>query len=48
MEQKIPYYVHEGSMARMERVNHRLYTAVVIETAIVVLALIAVLKKGFR
>lgn len=48
MEQKIPYYVHEGSMARMERVNHRLYTVVVIETAIVVLALFTVLKKGIR
>ena len=30
MEQKIPYFSHEGDMARMERTNRRLFVIVII------------------
>ena len=36
-EKQIPYFVHEGIMARMERMNHRLW----ITTLVLILSLIA-------
>ena len=45
MEQ-IPYFVHEGIMARMERINRRLMIVSVIEGTAVIIGIIAALKKG--
>lgn len=36
-EKQIPYFVHEGAMVRMERMNHRLW----ITTLVLILSLIA-------
>lgn len=43
---QIPYFVHEGIVARMERVNRRLMIVAVIEGVAVVVGIIAALKKN--
>lgn len=43
---QIPYYAHEGMMARMERTNRRLWAVVVAEGVTAVIAIIAALKKS--
>lgn len=43
---QIPYFVHEGIVARMERVNRRLMIVAVIEGAAVVIGIVAALKKN--
>lgn len=43
---KIPYFVHEGVLARMERTNHRLWVVVVVEGVTAAIAIFAALKKS--
>lgn len=43
---QIPYFVHEGIVARMERMNRRLMIVAVIEGTAVVVGIIAALKKN--
>ena len=43
---QIPYFVHEGIIARMERINRRLMIVSVIEGVAVIIGIIAALKKS--
>ncbi|MBQ8328805.1 MAG: hypothetical protein IJX83_04150 [Lachnospiraceae bacterium] len=43
---QIPYYVHEGMMARMERTNRRLLLVLAVEGVTAVIAIFAALKKN--
>ncbi len=42
----VPYLLHEGELARMERINRRLWVISVIESAAVIIGIIAALKKS--
>lgn len=47
MEQEISYFAHEGMMARMERMNHRLWIVVIVLIiALIVTNLAWVLYEG--